>query len=161
MRSLFSLFFLAFLGIAALPTPASADPITVDGYAITYLPQQISATPTAFAYDWGDVDFHSQVWESGNDQQGWQVDLSIAILRGPRLSSAANVNSFWREYTKGDDQPWRPIPIRVHGKPGFRSGDRIVWLDQPGIAPTVNLDLTRFGAGELLPTARGLRQLPD
>jgi hypothetical protein len=156
-----ALFFATVIGIAAIPSPANADPITVDGFQVTYLPHDISAPPTPFAYEWGGVRFQSQVWESGNDQQGWKTDLTISVLRGVRLSTPAGLNAFWKKYTDGDSRPWRPRPVKVNGKPGFRSGDRIVWLDKAGVAPTVSLDDSRLGANELAPTAAGLREIRD
>ncbi|WP_163506919.1 hypothetical protein [Fodinicola acaciae] len=145
----------------SMGNPATASPVTVDGYAVGYLPHGISRPPSAFAYEWENVVFHSLVWESGDDEHGWKVDMSVAILRGSRLTSPAALNAFWTKYTAGDAEPWRPVPVRVHGKPGFRSGSRIVWLDQAGIAPTVSIDISRFSADELMPTAQGIRQLSD
>lgn len=156
-----ALFFATMMGIAAMPSPAAADPVTVDGFQVTYLPHDISAAPSPFAYEWGGVRFQSQVWESGNDQDGWKVDLTISVLRGARLSTPVGLKAFWKKYTDGDSQPWRPRPVKVNGKPGFRSGDRIVWLEKPGVAPTVSLDDSRLGATELVPTAAGLREIED
>lgn len=159
MRTLFaSLLALVFFG-SFLGSPAAAAPIIVDGYVVGYLPHGISRPPSAFAYEWENVVFHSLVWESGDDEHGWKVDMSVAILRGAQLDSPAALNKFWRDYTAGDAEAWRPV--RVHGKPGFRSGSRIVWLDQPGIAPTVSIDVSRFSRGELMPTAKGVRQIRD
>lgn len=137
------------------PEPRSV----LDGYVLGRLPPGLGPRVSDHAYEWGDdppetVGFHSRVWERGPDASGgYHVDLTVAVLRGKRLSDPAALRAFLAEYLEKDASAWRPHAYA--GRPGFTGEGDACFLDRPGVAVYARLerpgadpaDLDRFMEG--------------
>ena len=132
-----------------------ATAIALDGFVITHVPREVGPLESEFAYEWEDVAFRSRVWESGSDQDGYSVDLTVQTMRGPALTDLEAVRSYLTEYLEKDPKEWELRRLRVGRYEGYRDDDRIFWLVSPGVAASVRIDRSRFCDAELVGTARG------
>jgi len=143
--------------LALGPAPGTGG--TLDGYVLERPPPGVGQHVSDHAYEWGDdpaetVAFHSRVWERGPDAAGgYHVDLTVAVLRGKRLSDPAALRAFMAEYLERDAATWRPRTFT--GRPGYDGPDDAFFLDRPGVAVYARLerpgsdhaDLIRFMEG--------------
>jgi hypothetical protein len=146
-------------GVAAVlvaPSGAAATAPVLDGVQLRYLPAGLGTT-TDFAYEYDDVSFVARVWESGSDADGWRVDLDVDVMRGATLSDPAELRDWFIAYEDRPPADARYRAIRVHGHRGWMSRDEIFWLMRPGLAIAVQLDRSRWSAGQLSRTAWGVR----
>jgi hypothetical protein len=141
--------------LAGPPSAAAATPL-LDGFELRHLPPDLGGS-TDFAYEYDDVAFVSRVWESGSDETGWRVDLSVAVLRGEPLSGARALHDWLVAYEERPAGEARYRPVRVLGAPGWWGRDEVFWSVRPGLAVVVRIDRSRWTAGQLLRTARGVR----
>ncbi len=147
----------ALAAAAALLAPAGTGGGTVvDGFVVEHVPPETGARVGTHEFEWEDVAFTSQVWERGPDAEGgYAVDLTVKVLRGPRLADAEATREFLAEYHEQDAAGWAPFEHR--GRPGARRDGAVFWWEEPGVAVEVSLDVGRFGEDELLATALGVR----
>lgn len=147
------------LSVTAVPAAAfGRTAIPLDGFVITHLPDQVGQVESEFEYEWGEVTFHSRVWETGPDPDGgYRVDLVIKTLRGESLTDLEAVRGFLTEYYEYDDQHWKLTPFRFGRYHGYLASDRAFWFVAPGVAAAVVIDRTRFSGSDLIRTARGFR----
>ena len=129
--------------------------IPLDGFSITHVPRGVGPLESEFAYEWEDVSFHSRVWESGSDQEGYRVDLTVQTMRGSSLTGLEAVRSYLTDYLEKDPKEWELRRVKVGRHQGYRDDDRIFWWVSPGVAASVRIDRSRFGDPDLLGTARG------
>ena len=161
-----------FVGVIAVAAalfttgPAHGPPpeprAVLDGYVLGRLPPGLGARVTDHAYEWGDdppeaVGFHSRVWERGPDSSGgYHVDLTVAVLRGKRLSDPAGLRAFLAEYLEKDASAWRPHAYA--GRPGFTGSDDACFLDRPGVAVYARLERPVAGPADLERFMEGVRR---
>ncbi|MFD2083319.1 hypothetical protein [Actinopolymorpha cephalotaxi] len=130
----------------------------LDGFLVGSVPAGVGELVTDFAFEWEEVAHRSRVWESGPDADGgYQVDLTVDVLRGESLTSAGALRDYLTDYYERDPATWRLDPFKQHGQPGWHDGTIAFWLAAPGVGVAVKLDRERFGAGDLLRTAYGIR----
>jgi hypothetical protein len=152
---------LATLGAARAPSGA-ADPeprgrAVLDGFVLGPLPPDLGRHMSDFAYDWGDVAFHSRVWERGPDSSGaTHVDMTAEVLRGAKLSDPAALRAFLAHYLEKPAETWHPRGSR--GRPGFAGPDDAFFLDRPGVAVYARLEKSGAGPGPLLQFLDGVRR---
>ena len=132
-----------------------ATVIPLDGFVITYVPTGLGPLESEFGYEWEDVSFHSRVWESGSDQEGYRVDLTPPAMRGSSLTGPEAVRSYLTEYLEKDPTEWKLRRVKVGRHHGYRDDDRIFWWVSPGVAASVRIDRSRFCDADLVGTARG------
>lgn len=144
------------------PTWAGDDDYTVrrplDGFLVGSVPAGVGELVTDFAFEWEEVEHRSRVWESGPDAEGgYHVDLIVDVLRGESLTSAKALRDYLTDYYERDPATWRLDPFKQHGQPGWHDDAVAFWLAAPGVGVAVKVDRERFGAGDLLRTAYGIR----
>lgn len=147
--------------LATVPVHTQAvGPPTVDGFVVGWIPRGLGADNVSdFAYSFDDVDFRSKVWESGPDRSGgYQVDLDVGVLRGDVLSSRGALYRFLTDYEQRPADEWRFVPFSVHGHAGYLGRDEAFWLVRPGLAVRISLDRDRFGVGDVVMVAEGIRR---
>ncbi|TDO64032.1 hypothetical protein EV651_105256 [Kribbella sp. VKM Ac-2571] len=169
--------FLAALGLSTT-VPASATGFTpsstysadhpsteqragnLDGFVIENLPDGLG-TPSDFEYEWGDVSFHSRVWETGPDPEGaFKVDLTVKTLRGEKLTDLEAVKDFLVEYEEKEPGDWQLEPVKVGGYDGLFAGNEVFYFIEPGVAAEVTIDHDRFTDEDVLDTAAGFHPEP-
>lgn len=142
---------------AAAPPSTEQRADTLDGFVIGHLPEGIGR-PSDFEYEWGDVSFHSRVWETGPDAEGaYKVDLTVKTLRGERLTDLEALNKFLIEYEEKEPGSWQLTPVKVGGYDGLFAGDEVFYLIEPGVAAEVTVDPERFTDEDVLDTAAEFR----
>ncbi|MET9023514.1 hypothetical protein ABZV93_26425 [Actinopolymorpha sp. NPDC004070] len=130
----------------------------LDGFLVGSVPAGVGALVTDFAFEWEEVSHRSRVWESGPDADGgYQVDLTVDVMRGASLTSAQALRDYLTDYYERDPATWRLDPFKQHGLPGWHDDTIAFWLAAPGVGVAVKVDRERFGAGDLLRTAYGIR----
>lgn len=140
------------------PEPAvtkRATAIPLDGFVITHVPRGVGPLESEFAYEWGDVAFRSRVWESGSDEDGYRVDLTVQTMRGASLTDIEAVRTCLTEYLEQDPNEWELRRLKIGRYDAYRDDDRIFWWVSPGVAASVTIDRTRFRDAALVGTARG------
>ncbi|WP_285758910.1 hypothetical protein [Nocardiopsis ansamitocini] len=134
--------------------PASGN---LDGFTIGWVPAGVGTQVSDFSYEWEEVAFSSRVWERELDNgDGFQVDLTVAVLRGDRLVDQAALLAFLSEYHEQDPNTWDVAPFSHGDLLGGIAPDHAFWLVEPGLAVSVRLAPERFGADDLTATARGV-----
>jgi len=142
--------------------PPPPSPTALDGYVLGRLPPGLGPRVTDHAYEWGDdppqtVAFHERVWERGPDASGgYHVDLTVAVLRGKRLSDPAALRAFLAEYLERDASAWRPHAFA--GRPGFTGTDDACFLDRPGVAVYARLERPGAHQADLYRFMEGVRR---
>ena len=151
------------LGPAHGPPPEPRERTVLDGYVLGPLPPGLGPRVSDHAYEWGDppdetVAFHSRVWERGpDDSGGYHVDMTVAVLRGKRLSDTAALRAFLSEYLERGENSWHPR--RFAGRPGFAGADDACFLDRPGVAIYARLERPGADPADLARFMEGVR--PD
>ncbi len=143
------------VGFAGRSAGTPGGPAALDGFRIGWLPPGLGTSMSDFAYEWDDVSFASRVWESGSDDDGWNVDLHVTVLRGDVLDDPAGMHTFLADYHEKDPRTWAQQMFDHRGRPGFRTESAVFWLAEPGVAVWVRLD-PRFGDQALVRTACGV-----
>ncbi|NYH93053.1 hypothetical protein [Actinopolymorpha rutila] len=134
----------------------------LDGFLVGPVPAGVGALVTDFAFEWEEVEHRSRVWESGPDSDGgYHVDLTVDVLRGESLTSAKALRDYLTDYYERDPAIWRLDAFKQHGQPGWHDDTIAFWLAAPGVGVAVKVDRERFGAGDLLRTAYGIRPVTD
>lgn len=134
----------------------------LDGFAIDAVPMGVGALVTDFSYEWEGVTFASRVWESGpHDDGSYNVDASVKILRGARLTDLPALIDYLATYYDKDPDAWDLAPFVHPEGPGRRGSGEALWLVEPGVAVSVRIDGNRFTAADLIRMAHGVTQLPD
>lgn len=128
---------------------------TLDGLRIGHVPRGLG-TASDFAYEYNDVTFVSRVWESQN-ATGWQVDLTVDVLRGDRLATPAALHDWLIDYQDRPAGEAQYRRTRVHGHAAWIGRDEIFWLLRPGVAVMIRLDTERWNHCELRQTAVSVR----
>ncbi|CAM3823531.1 hypothetical protein [Nocardiopsis rhodophaea] len=148
------------VGSILMATSASADQGggELDGFSMGYLPKGVGSEVADFAYEWGDVQFASRVWERQTAEHGYAVDLQVLVMRGARLQSPEQLLDFLAEYHERDAAAWGLRPFTNERARGFISDSEAFWLPEPGVAVEVRVAPARFGPAELRATALGVRR---
>src|SRR5687768_10414539 len=128
----------------------------VDGFRIGYLPAGIGAEVSDFTSEWGDVRFHTRVWER-QVEEGYRVDLRVHVLRGGRLGTLEELRDFLAGYHERDRATWQLTEFSVGGVAGLVGDAEAFWLVEPGVAVDVLTDPERVPAAELRAVAARIR----
>ncbi|RCV58163.1 hypothetical protein [Marinitenerispora sediminis] len=129
----------------------------VDGFVVEHVPAGAGALESDFEFEWGDVAFTERVWERQLEGGGYRVDLTVAVLRGERLSDLGATREFLTEYHERDPAGWRVEPFQHGARPGGIAEDLAFWQVEPGVAVSVRVDPDRFGVEDVRETALGVR----
>lgn len=147
---------------AAASNASSDETTTLDGFTLGYLPDGLGPQVSDFVYEWGEVSFHTRVWERGPDSEGnHSVDLQAAVLRGDRLTDPDALRDFLTEYLEQDPQTWAREPYERGGYRGFIASGRVFFLAHSGVAVMVSADGPVVDSHELLAIANGIEPAPD
>lgn len=144
----------AALMVGAAPPAGARGSTVLDGVRVGHLPNGLG-TSSDFTYEYDEVAFVSRVWES-QTTEGWQVDLSVDVLRSPRLTDGQTLHDWIIDY---EDRPAGEadyVPTSVHHRPAWVNHDEIFWLLRPGLAMSVRLDTARWPHAELATIARSV-----
>ncbi|MFC7329936.1 hypothetical protein [Marinactinospora rubrisoli] len=152
---------LAAVMVAAGAVVASPGEVEVreplDGFVIEHVPAGAGTLESDFRFEWGDVAFTERVWERQLESGGYRVDLTVAVLRGERLSDVAATQDFLAEYHEREPGAWRVQPFRHGAHDGGIADDLAFWQVRPGVAVSVRVDPERFGVEDVRETALGVR----
>ncbi|MEO3863782.1 hypothetical protein [Acrocarpospora sp. B8E8] len=128
----------------------------LDGFTIGWIPAGVGAQVSDFPYEWEDVSFVSRVWEHEVDGVS-QVDLKIAVMRGPRLATLADLRAFLAEYHEYDPAAWRLDEFQNGGHRGFINASEAFWLSSAGVGVSVRIPSGGVTREELYRTAASIR----
>lgn len=143
---------------ALLSAPsASAAPTSVGGLTVGWLPAGLGQA-SDFEYDYDDVRFASRDWETGNDTDGWRVDLHITVMRGESLTSPGTFHDWFVGYQDRPADEARYLPILLKGHRAWLGRDQVFWLVRPGLAVSVTVDPQRYSTATVWRIARSIRQ---
>lgn len=131
---------------------------TLDGFVIEHLPAGLG-TPSDFEYEWGDVVFHSRVWET-TIGDATTVDLTVKTIRGEKLIDLESLRTFLTEYHEKDPDTWELTAKDIGGYGGYAAEDQVFYFISPGVAAEVSIDRSRFSVDDLLNTAVGFAPEP-
>jgi hypothetical protein len=145
------------LAWTALAPPAHASATTVGGMDIGYLPAGLG-TPSDFQYEFDSVRFASRVWESGDDTNGWHVDLDVVVMRGSRLRTPSALHRWFIAYQRRPVELAHYRRVTVNAATGWACRDQVFWLLRPGLAMSVMVDRTRWNEPTVLRIARSVRR---
>lgn len=130
----------------------------MDGFVIEHLPAGLG-TPSDFEYEWGDVVFHSRVWET-TIGDATTVDLTVKTIRGEKLIDLESLRTFLTEYHEKDPDTWELTAKDIGGYGGYAAEDQVFYFISPGVAAEVSIDRSRFSVDDLLNTAVGFAPEP-
>ncbi|MGH3625315.1 MAG: hypothetical protein ACRDQ5_26615 [Sciscionella sp.] len=156
---------MAYAGEGSLPASASqrapvADGIVLDGFTVSWLPDGIGSMVSNFEYEWEDVSFRTQVWESGPDADGgYQTDLNILVLRGEKLRDIESLHSYLADYQERDPRQWHLERFEHDDHPGYHGDDQAFWLAAPGVGVVVKVYGDRFDRDDVIDVVGGMHEL--
>jgi hypothetical protein len=129
----------------------------LDGFAIGHLPRDVGPRVSDFEYEPEDeVRFTSRVWERKRRGGGHAVDLTVIVVRADRFATLDDLREFMSGYHERDSSSW--TKVQVGARPGLKAAERVFWLVKPGVAVSVEIDVDRFGARELMAVAEGVAE---
>jgi hypothetical protein len=145
------------LGPMLMAEPAR-DGGELDGFTIGRIPAGVGREVSDFRYEWEGVRFVSRVWEHEADGVS-RVDLKIAILRGPRLVTPADLRAFLAEYHEYDPRAWRLDEFQNGAGRGFINESEAFWVSSAGVAVSVRIPSGGITRAELYSTAVSIRPM--
>ncbi|GIH26962.1 hypothetical protein Aph01nite_52720 [Acrocarpospora phusangensis] len=141
---------------SVLAVAASGGGGLLDGFAIRHVPVRAGEEVSDFRYEWEDVRFVSRVWETSRENVT-QVNLKVAILRGPRLTSLAALREFLAAYHEQDPTTW-PLNHFQNGRyHGYINDSEAFWLTTPGVAVTIRTPSSALTPSDLRTTALSIQ----
>lgn len=132
----------------------------LDGFEITCLPDGLGGKVSNFAYEFEEVKFRTQVWETGPDADGaYRTDLNIMVLRGEKLRDIRSLRDYLTDYQERDPRKWRLKRFYHYDQPGYLGDDQAFWLAEPGVGVLVKIYDDRFDQRDVIDVAGGIRQI--
>lgn len=157
MTALRVLALMAGLGLALTGPGVAEGRRVLDGFVIGHVPSDVVPSTSDFEYEPEDgVRFTSRVWERETDDGGHAVDLMIIVMRADRFATLDGLRDFMSAYHERDPASWTKVQIGT--RPGLKAAGQVFWLVEPGVAVSVTIDTARFGGGELMAVAEGVRK---
>ncbi|MEV2268689.1 hypothetical protein [Nonomuraea africana] len=148
---------LATIGLVfALAGPSTVTGAPLDGFVIGHVPRDVGSSVSDFAYEPDEgIACASRVWERSTGSGGHAVDLTVVVLRGAGLTSLGELRSVMARHHERAPDSWSAT--RVGAQPGLRADGHVFWLVEPGVGVSVTIYAERFGSGELMAVAEGVR----
>jgi hypothetical protein len=139
----------------------SASPrYVLDGFEITCLPEGLGSRVSNFEYEFEDVTFRTQVWETGPDAGGaFRTDLNILVLRGEKLRDIQALRDYLTDYQERDPRSWHLERFHHYDQPGYLGDDQAFWLARPGVGVLVKIYDDRFDQRDVIDVAGGVREV--
>ncbi|MEU8268553.1 hypothetical protein AB0B89_15455 [Sphaerisporangium sp. NPDC049002] len=157
MAGLRVLAIVAGLGLALTGPGMTEGRGVLDGFVIGHVPGDVATSTSDFEYEPEDgVRFTSRVWERETDDGGHAVDLMIIVMRAGRFTALDGLRDFMSAYHERAPASW--TNVQIGARPGLKAAGQVFWLVEPGVAVSVTIDTARFGDGELMAVAEGVRE---